>query len=87
MEAESMCEMSISQFAKEVGVSVETIRFYERRGLVQPASRKANGYRVYGPDEVRRVRLILAGTTADRIVASLRGSDVLNTIQNSREIG
>jgi DNA-binding transcriptional MerR regulator len=61
MEAESMCEMSISQFAKEVGVSVETIRFYERRGLVQPASRKANGYRVYGPDELRRVRLILAG--------------------------
>jgi DNA-binding transcriptional MerR regulator len=61
MEAESMCEMSISQFAKEVGVSVETIRFYERRGLDQPASRKANGYRVYGPDEVRRVRLIRAG--------------------------
>jgi len=52
--------MSISQFAKEIGVSVETIRFYERRGLIKPASRKANGYRVYGPDELRRVRRIRA---------------------------
>lgn len=53
-----MCAMSIGEFAKAVGVSVETIRFYERRGLLAPERRKANGYRVFGPDAVRRMRLI-----------------------------
>lgn len=53
-----MTSLTVSQLAKAAGVELSTIRYYERRGLVQPAARRASGYRQYDPDAVRRVRFI-----------------------------
>lgn len=51
--------MTISRAAEQAGVGVETIRFYERRGLIkQPARPRAGGYRFYDDGVVERIRFI-----------------------------
>jgi MerR family copper efflux transcriptional regulator len=57
MEARAMQTMTIGKAAREAGVNIETIRFYERRGLIERPP-KGNGYRVYSPEEVARIRFI-----------------------------
>lgn len=49
---------SISELARHAGVGVETIRFYERRGLLPEPPRSASGYRVFPADAIRRVKFI-----------------------------
>ena len=53
-----MPEMSIGQLAKRATVPVDTVRYYERSGLLAPAHRNAAGYRHYGDVELRRLRFI-----------------------------
>ncbi len=53
-----MSSMKIGQLAKQAGVGVPTIRFYERRGLLPLPPRQVSGYRQYSPEIVRRVRFI-----------------------------
>lgn len=51
--------MRIGDVAKEAGVGVETIRFYEQKGLIaQPPKPRTGGYRDYPAQSVRRVRFI-----------------------------
>lgn len=51
--------MTIGQAARAAGVGVETIRFYERRGLIeQPLRPAGGGFRSYPPETVRRIRFI-----------------------------
>jgi MerR family transcriptional regulator, mercuric resistance operon regulatory protein len=50
--------MRIGAVAAASGVSVETLRFYERRGLLAPPARLPSGYREYLNDAVRVVRFI-----------------------------
>ncbi len=50
--------LTTGQLAKEAGVNIETIRYYERRGLLPKVPRRASGYRQYPPDMVRRIRFI-----------------------------
>ncbi len=50
--------LTIGQLAKAAGVGVETLRFYERKGLLPPPPRTRSGYRRYPADAVARVRFI-----------------------------
>ncbi len=51
--------MRIGTVANQVGIGVETIRFYEREGLIEQPLKPANGgYRNYPPEIVNRIRLI-----------------------------
>lgn len=50
--------LSPSTLAREAGVNQQTIRYYERRGLIPPPPRTGSGYREYPPDTIRRVRFI-----------------------------
>lgn len=50
--------MTIGRLAKEAGVRVETIRFYERRGLLARPGRRPSGYRDYTGDALRRVQFV-----------------------------
>jgi MerR family copper efflux transcriptional regulator len=50
--------LTIGQVAKEAGVGVETVRFYEREGLLDEPPRSASGYRQYPADTVTRLRFI-----------------------------
>lgn len=53
-----MSSMSIGQIAKSAQVGVDTVRFYEKRGLLPHVSRRASGYRQYHADDLRRLRFI-----------------------------
>lgn len=50
--------MTASVLAKNAGVGVESIRFYEKKGLLPRPSRTQSGYRQYSSDDARRVRFI-----------------------------
>ena len=50
--------MTIGQVAKLAGVGVETIRFYEREGLLTKPKRKESGYRMFDAEVVNRIRFI-----------------------------
>jgi len=50
--------LTIGQVAKSAGVGVETIRFYERRGLIPEPPRRPSGYREYSEEAVTRIRFI-----------------------------
>ncbi|MEE8367171.1 MAG: MerR family DNA-binding protein [Thermoanaerobaculia bacterium] len=50
--------LKIGQLAQRGGVGVETVRFYERRGLLDEPPRRDSGYRQYPVDAVPRLRFI-----------------------------
>jgi MerR family mercuric resistance operon transcriptional regulator len=50
--------MTIGKLAEQAGVGVETVRFYERKGLVKKPAKRESGFRTYGPEEVTRIRFI-----------------------------
>lgn len=51
-------ELKIGQLAKDVGVNIETIRYYERLNMLGPTSRLPSGYRLYNAEAQRRLRFI-----------------------------
>jgi DNA-binding transcriptional MerR regulator len=51
--------MRIGELAGEVGVSTDTVRFYERSGRLPRASRRGNDYREYNEADVEHLRLII----------------------------
>ena len=50
--------LSIGQVARRAGVGVETVRFYEREGLLEEPPRRASGYRQYSEQVVKRIHFI-----------------------------
>ena len=50
--------MTIGDLARSAGVGVETVRFYERKGLLEEPSRGESGYRQYPPGSLVRLRFI-----------------------------
>lgn len=56
-----MKRRTISELAKETGVGVETIRFYERRGILKQPPVPVQGWREYGEDALSTVRYIRQG--------------------------
>ena len=53
-----MDSITIGKVAKAAAVGVETVRFYERQGLIEKPPRRESGYREYPVDTVDRVRFI-----------------------------
>ena len=50
--------MSIGDLSKISGVGIETIRYYERMGLLKPIARKSSGYRIFNKDSYRTLRFL-----------------------------
>jgi MerR family mercuric resistance operon transcriptional regulator len=69
-------ELSIGRLAAEAGVNVETIRYYQRRGLLAEPQKPLNGQRRYAAELAKRVRFIkraqVLGFTLEEIVGLLR---------------
>lgn len=53
-----MAELKIGQVAARVGVGIDTVRYYEKLGLLPAAPRRASGYRVFDESTVERIRVI-----------------------------
>lgn len=69
-------KMTIGRLAGAAGVNIETVRFYQRSGLIDEPPRPIRGYRIYGGDHLRRIRFIkraqLLGFTLDEVATLLR---------------
>lgn len=50
--------LTIGKLAKQAGFTIDTVRFYERRGLIAEPARTASNYRVYPEEDVARLRFI-----------------------------
>lgn len=74
-----MRELTIGRLAKQSGLAAETLRYYERRGLLAPSQRTASGYRLYRPEAFQRLRFIrraqALGFSLDEIAELLALSD------------
>lgn len=53
-----MSPLTVSKLAEQVGTSADTVRYYERIGLLPETERSPSGYRLYGQEAVERVRFI-----------------------------
>lgn len=60
-ELSDYSKWTIGQLAKQAGCSVETVRHYERVGLLAAPARTGGGYRMYSVDDVRRLKFIRRG--------------------------
>ena len=70
--------MNIGTVAKAVGVNAQTLRFYERQGLIDSPPRTSSGYRQYSDDYVHRLRFIIK---AKKLGFSLKEIEVLLSLK------
>ena len=89
-----MDTLRIGQLAKQAGVNIETIRYYERRNLIPEPPRLASGYRQYSLDYVTRIRFIKRAQAlgfswteiADLLTLRIKSDTVCNEVQQQAEI-
>jgi len=67
-----MATLSIGQLAKRAGVAIDTVRYYERNDLLEPAGRKPSGYRHYGERQLKRLRFIRRAKALGFTLADIR---------------
>ncbi len=83
-----MQTLTIGKLARQSGLAVETLRYYERRGLINPCERTASGYRLYQPEAGQRLRFIrraqALGFSLDEIAELLALSD--NPAKSAAEV-
>jgi Hg(II)-responsive transcriptional regulator len=75
MENKPQKSLTIGRIAEQADVGIDTIRFYERRGLLPAPQRSASGYRLYSTDTIRRLDFIrkakALGFTLEEIISLL----------------
>ena len=76
--------MRMGEVARQAGVNIQTLRYYERRGLLPEPERGTSGYRAYDPDTVRLVRFI---KRAQELGFTLREIDDLIELRQSPRRG
>lgn len=62
----------IGQLAKHAGVAIDTVRYYERNGMLSPAGRLESGYRRYGDAELERLQFIRRAKALGFSLADIR---------------
>jgi MerR family mercuric resistance operon transcriptional regulator len=58
VEVKDMRSLTTGELAEKTGVNIETVRYYERRGLIMEPPRTESGYRQFPPETVQRIRFI-----------------------------
>lgn len=81
-----MTTWSIGQLAQRAGVAIDTVRYYERERLLQPAGRLASGYRRYGATELRRLRFILRAKALGFSLHDIQGLLALSDEQDVAKV-
>lgn len=74
--------LTIGEVSEKTGLPVKRIHYYERRGLVEPASRSEAGYRLYTEEEVAKLEFVkrakLLGLTLEEIVELVSAAEGCN---------
>ena len=71
--------LTIGRLAQEAGINLETVRYYERRGLLPKPPRTASGYRMFPPEAARRLRFIKRAQDLGFSLEEIRGLLALRT--------
>ncbi len=74
---------TIGQLARDAGVRVETVRYYERRGLLPRARRSPAGYRLFDDEALRRIRFV---KRAQALGFSLREVHELLSLRTAKRV-
>jgi Cd(II)/Pb(II)-responsive transcriptional regulator len=64
--------MRIGELAHKAGVDVQTVRYYEREGLLEAPARTPSGYRAYGPDHLERLNFVRHCRSLDMPLAEVK---------------
>jgi DNA-binding transcriptional MerR regulator len=75
--------LSIGELCSATGLSARTVRYYEEQGLLPGVRRRAGGRRVYGPDELERLRFIQRLKTLGLSLAEIRELNAVYAIAGS----
>lgn len=70
--------MTIGKLASAVGISVETIRFYQRQGLVTQPEKPLNGFRQYHSDTIEQLKFIMNAKSLGFTLNEIRTLDNLS---------
>jgi DNA-binding transcriptional MerR regulator len=96
--AETVPEWSVSEVSKQTSISIDTLRYYERLGLIDPVSRTSGGRRLYSDLDVERIRFVRrlratgmpVETVAEYVRLRARGPSTaperLNLLREHREL-
>lgn len=79
--------LRIGGLAALAGVSADTLRYYERRGLLTPARRRASGYREYAPETAAVVHFIKHAQALGFTLAEVEGLLRLRSVSVERSAG
>lgn len=79
MDQTSQQHLGIGAVARRAGVGIDTIRYYEREGLLPAPHRRASGYRDYAPAAVERLRFIRRAKDLGFTLAEIRELLALST--------
>src|SRR5690349_9900816 len=74
--------LTIGELAAQCGLTPDTLRYYERRGIIAPATRTSGGFRVYGVDAIERLRFIKQAQRQGLTLAEIRELVQLDTRQS-----
>lgn len=81
--------MRIGEAAKETGLSVSNIRFYEKKGLLRPRRKEESRYREYGTEDIRRLKEIMLlrkmGLSVESIYLMYEGQAELSVLLKRQE--
>ena len=64
--------MRIGELARQAGVDVQTVRYYEREGLLEAPARTGSGYRAYGPEQLERLNFVRHCRSLDMPLAEIK---------------
>jgi Cd(II)/Pb(II)-responsive transcriptional regulator len=64
--------MRIGELAHKAGVDVQTVRYYEREGLLDAPARTGSGYRAYGPEDLERLNFVRHCRSLDVPLAEIK---------------
>ena len=69
--------LHIGTAAKQTGLSIDTIRFYQKSGLLKPPARSAGGYRVFSETEIAELQFIARAQDLGFSLAEIKRAAVL----------
>ncbi|HEY0891981.1 MAG TPA: heavy metal-responsive transcriptional regulator, partial [Cellvibrio sp.] len=72
-------QLTIGKLAGKTGLSADTIRYYEKMGLITPLERSRAGYRLYSPDTARVIRFIKGAKSLNFTLDEIRKLLVLDS--------
>ncbi len=78
-------DRTIGEVCTALGLSARTVRYYEELGLLPGVRRRAGGRRVYGPDEVQRLRFIQRLKALGLSLAEIRELNAVHAIAGGTE--